>query len=489
MTFFGWKQRCRQVEAENARLREQNAQLTARLVALEAKNLQLVQALAAAAKNSRNSSKPPSSDIVKPPPQKLPRGQRRKIGGQPGHPKHEHPAFSPAQIDHHRRYELARCPVDASHRLVPLPDQQKIIQQVELVENPFGVTEHVAQGYWCEGCQRHHYAAFPPAVLAGGLCGPRLTSLVSYLKGKLHGSYSGIQDFFTDVLGLKVSRGYLAKLMQKAAGAFTAPYAELIALLPKQTHLNIDETGHKENGAAYWTWCFRATAFIVFKIDPSRGSDVLMDILGHNYSGSLGADFWGAYRKYARQCGVLIQFCLAHLIREVKYLCDFPEPSVQRYGRALLAQLKGLFCTLHRRAELSAKAFAVALATAEAKIWEAALEPALHPRRYPNGSVHRLIENLVERFCRHGEGYFRFITSPEIEPTNNSAEQAMRFVVMDRHMTQGTRSQRGRDFCERIWTVIATCALQKRSAYRWMHQAICAYFNGQPIPSLLLDSS
>ena len=113
----------------------------------------------------------------------------------------------------------------------------------------------------------------------------------------------------------------------------------------------------------------------------------------------------------------------------------------------------------------------------------------LHPRRYPHGKVHRLIENLADRFCQPGEGYFRFIASPDIQPTNNCAEQAMRFVVMDRHMTQGTRSQRGRACCERIWTVIATCALQKRSAYHWMHQAIEAYFNGQPIPSLLLDSS
>ena len=489
MTFFGWKKRCRQVEAENARLRERNMELAACLAEVEAKNRQLVQSLAAAAKNSRNSSKPPSSDIVKPPPPPLPRGQRRKIGGQPGHPKHEHTAFSSAQIDHHRRHELARCPVDASHCLVPVADQQKIIQQVELVENPFVVTEHAAQGYWCHGCQRHHYADFPPEVLAGGLCGPRLTSLVSYLKGKLHSSYSGIQDFFADVLGLQVSRGYLAKLMQKAARAFAAPYAELIGLLPKQTHLNIDETGHKEKGASYWTWCFRAKTFIAFKIDPSRGSEVLMDVLGQNYSGSLGSDFWGAYRKYARSCGVLIQFCLAHLIREVKYLCDFPEPSVQRYGQAFLAELKDLFHTLHRRAELSQRAFALALAIAEAKVWDAALEPVLHPRRYPHGKVHRLIDNLADRFCQHGEGYFRFITAPEIQPTNNSAEQAMRFVVMDRHMTQGTRSQRGRAFCERIWTVIATCALQKRSAYHWMHQAIDAYFNGQQIPSLLLDSS
>ncbi len=44
----------------------------------------------------------------------------------------------------------------------------------------------------------------------------------------------------------------------------------------------------------------------------------------------------------------------------------------------------------------------------------------------------------------------------------------------------------GRDFCERLWTVIATCSLQKRSAYHWIHAVIGAHFNGRPVPSLLL---
>jgi transposase len=488
MTLFGWKKRCRQLEAQNAKLQARNTWLEAQMAELAAKNTQLVAALAAARKNSRNSSKPPSSDIVQPPPQPPGKGKRRKIGGQRGHPRHERAAFSADQIDQHIVHRLPRCPVDPSHSLVEVPGQGKTLQQVELVEKPFVVTEHVAKAYWCAQCQQIYYAALPAAVVRGGLCGPRLTSLVSYCKGKLHASYSGLADFFADVLGLQVSRGYLAKLIQKASQAFAPPCAELRDLLPTETRLNIDETGHKDNGQKFWTWCFRAKAYVVFKIDRSRGSDVLLDVLGQNFQGILGADFWGAYRKYARQCGVLIQFCLAHLIREVKFLCEFPEPSVQRYGRALLEELQGLFGALHRRGELSPKAVRAALLIAEAKIWDAALEPLLHPRRY-RGPVHRLIENLAGRFCRHGEGYFRFITSPDLEPTNNSAERAMRFVVMDRHMTQGTRSQRGRDFCERLWTVMATCALQKRSAYHWMHRAIGAYFNGQPIPSLLLDSS
>lgn len=487
MNLFGWKTRSAQLESENAALRARNLGLEARVTELEAKNAQLVQALAAAAKTSRTSSKPPSSDIVKPPPKRN-TGRKRKIGGQPGHPKHQRPAFPPEQIDRRILHPLHRCPVDPAHPLVALPGQEKILQHVELVAKPFLVTEHAAAAGYCAACNQIHYAPLPLAVVQAGLCGPRLTSLVSYFKGKMHASYSGMADFFADVLGLKVSRGYLAKLIQKASRAFAAPVAELLELLPTQPHLNIDETGHKENGHPYWTWCFRAKTFAVFKIDHSRGSDVLADILGHDFHGTLGADFWGAYRKYARQCGVRVQFCLAHLVREVKFLAEFPEPSVQRYGQALLAGLKELFHTLHRRGELSLKDFALALGAAEAKIWKAALDP-VRARGSPQDRVHRLIENMGQRFYLHGEGYFRFVTEPDIPPTNNLAEQAIRFVVMDRHMTQGTRSPRGRDFCERLWTVMATCALQQRSAYHWMHQAIRAHFLGQPVPSLLLDTS
>jgi len=97
----------------------------------------------------------------------------------------------------------------------------------------------------------------------------------------------------------------------------------------------------------------------------------------------------------------------------------------------------------------------------------------------------RPAQNLEIRFRNHGEAYFRFITTPGIEPTNNLAEQAIRFVVIDRYITQGTRSERGRAWCERIWTVLATCASQGRNAFEFICQSIQAHFTGQPLPSLL----
>ena len=97
----------------------------------------------------------------------------------------------------------------------------------------------------------------------------------------------------------------------------------------------------------------------------------------------------------------------------------------------------------------------------------------------------RAAANLAKRLETHGESYFRFLTEPGIEPTNNLAEQAIRFVVIDRLITQGTRSDRGDRWCERIWTAIATCGQQGRSVFAYLEAAVTAWFEGEEAPSLL----
>lgn len=478
------------LEAQNKELRERNACLEQRVLELEAQNAELKKSLAAAGKNSRNSSKPPSSDIVKPPAKfkSRARGKSRGPGAQKGHPKHERPDFAPEQIDHHIAYRLDRCPLDDSHKMASTDQVAKSLQQVELIKKPFVVTEHTAYMSWCEDCGCYHSATLPGEMSAAGLFGPRLTSFVAFLKGKLHSSYSAIECLLEDVLGLSVSRGYLAKLLQKAARAFEAPYDELLEALPGQVRLNIDETGHTENGKRLWTWCFRAPAFVVFKI-ADRSSQILSDLLGSQFKGILGCDCYSAYRKYARKCGVLLQFCMAHLIREVKYLCEYPDKHVRKYGEGLIEALKKLFAILHRKDRMSDNTFQRKLAEAEEQIWEAALAPRAWPNRFGGRHPPRLIENMVMRFIKHGEGYFRFITSPGVEPTNNIAEQAFRFIVIGRLITQGTRSLRGRRASERLWTVLASCSIQNRSAFEWMLQAITAHYKKEPSPSLLSNSA
>ena len=427
-------------------------------------------------KDSSNSHKPPSSDIVKPPAQATP-GPKRQIGGQPGHPKHARAPFAPDKIDDIREYVLERCP-RCDGNLQAARGQVRVMQQVELVEQPIRITEHRAYTSWCPHCRKFHAAALPVEVAKCGLVGPRLTALVGYLKGGCHASYSAIQALLGDVMQLSLSSGQLAKLVGKTSAALAGSYLELRYLLPAQERLNVDETGHKDRGDGYWTWCFRAPRFTLFRIDPSRGSKVLSAVLGKTFAGVLGADYFSAYRKYMGDGNVLVQFCLAHLIRDVKFLTTL-DAATKRYGQRLLHRLRRLFHVIHRRQQMTHSRFQHALESARDRL----LATAILPPKTPNAC------NLARRFQKHANAYFRFITTPAVEPTNNLAEQALRFVVIDRRITQGTRGAAGRTWSERIWTVIATCAQHRHSAFHFLHQSLLAHLAGQTTPSLLFNSS
>jgi len=144
-------------------------------------------------------------------------------------------------------------------RVVHVPaGPPRFVQQVDIRPAPVVVQEHRGAAVWCPRCCKAHQPPFPAAVEAGGLVGPRLTTLIAYLKGVCHASFSTVRKFLKEVIGLSISRGQLAKVVAKASEALAGPYAELLAELPGQGVLNVDETGHKDKGRAMWTWCFRA---------------------------------------------------------------------------------------------------------------------------------------------------------------------------------------------------------------------------------------
>lgn len=457
--------------------------LEKRIAALEAtiaqkdKRIEELEALVAKLKkNSSTSSKPPSSDIVNPSPKRNKgRRGRRKKGGQPGHPKHERIPFAPEEVTQFHDHELDGCP-DCGGPLERTEDDPRIIQQVEAEEKPLRVDEHRGFVYWCSKCQRKHTAALPGEIERGGLVGPRLTAVVAYLKGGCHASFSTIRKYLRDVLGVTISRGQLRKLVEKVSRALEQAYNEILEQLPSQGTLNVDETGHKENGEKYWTWCFRAEAFTFLKISGSRGSDVLFEVIGREFDGVLGCDYFSAYRKYMKDADVLVQFCLAHLIRDVRYLTTLRSPATVAYGERLLRGLRGLFRIFHKYEAEPPEALRKRLERQSSAIVALAVDDVPGTRE---------AQNMAKRFCKHGDAYFEFITTPGIAPTNNLAEQAIRFVVIDRLVTQGTRSERGRMWCERIWTVMATCAQQGRSAFDFILEAVESDFANRPSPSLL----
>jgi transposase len=435
---------------------------------------QLKNDLAMAKNNSSNSSKSPSSDIVKPPKNSQNPDSPRKIGGQPGHPKHERELYPPEMVVP-VEYTLDECP-HCHGSLYHNEGLEKIVQQIDIQQAPLLITEHRQHHYSCPHCNRVVRKEIPPEITKFGLLGPELHTLIAFMKGVCHASFSTTRLFLRDVVGVTVARSTINDAVQRVSESLETTYQELLENLPKQFVLNIDETGHKQKSKKMITWCFRAKMYALYRIQPSRSSDVLVDTLGKEFVGIIGADYWSAYQKYASiNQNVTLQFCLAHFIRDIKYLISLPSLEEKSYGQALLEEFRKLFHIIHQRDLMSKEELRKQLEAQKKKILEMA-------KFAPN---QRCSQNIAKRLAVNGDGFFTFISHPEIDPTNNSAEQAIRFVVIDRLITQGSRSEGGDRWLERIWTVIASCHQQSKGVYQFLKDTITSWSHGENGPSLI----
>jgi transposase len=449
--------------------------LLAKVTQLEKRVQQLQEKLAGRDKDSTNSSKPPSSDIVKP--AKKPASGPRRRGAPVGHAPQQRPPFQAEEIDVVQAHAYESCP-QCGGPVELLPTPAEVVQQVELVVKPTLVTEHQSRTCRCPVCQQDFTRPIPPPIAAAGLFGPRLTAWTAYLKGACHASYGTIQNLLRETCGLRIAKGTLVKLCQKVSRSLAPSYDDLLRQIPLQSSLHIDETSHRENGQGQWTWVFRAPQFTLFQIAEKRSGDILDRVLGKEFSGTLLSDYYTVYRSYlATHPRADAQFCLAHLVRDVKFLETLPAEEDRRFGAALLAELKGLFRLWHASTEFPDQAmFRAALIAQGQALERVASEQA------PNTSASWA---LARRFRDHANQYLRFTRQPGLEPTNNAAEQAIRYVVIDRRVTQGTRSERGRNWCQRIWTTIATCRQQGHDLLSFLERSYLALLTDTPPPLLL----
>jgi len=228
-------------------LTEDNKQLREYIIILEER-------IARLEKNSSNSSKPPSSDIINP---KLPakNGRKCKRGGQKGHKKHTRQLFGKESIDKTIVHELSKDEIKHK-KLIALDQTELAMQQIGLPEKLYTVIEHRVRLY-----QRPDgiiiRAGLPKHIRQSGFFTSRMTAFVGYLKARGHMSYSTVQAFFDDVMNLDISSGYLVKsCTQKLSPALIPSYEEALQYIRNAPIVGSDETGHKNPAyKSIWTWC------------------------------------------------------------------------------------------------------------------------------------------------------------------------------------------------------------------------------------------
>ncbi len=453
--------------AENARLWETNAQLQARVQALEARLGQ----------NSTNSSRPPSAD----PPQTPPRSPRppagRRPGGQPGHPAQQRALLPPEQVDHTADHWPARCQY-CQTPLAPTPDQEVgdpvRHQVIDLPPVRAEVTDYYLHRLCCPHCQGVTRASLPPEAPPGAF-GPRLQAVIALLSSRYRLSRREVADLCGDVLGARLSVGSVAEVCQATAQALAAPVADLQAAVQQAEHVNADETRWRVADQRCWLWVVVSATATIFTVATSRGSQVIKGLLGETFGGVVGSDRWSAYTWVdpTRR-----QVCWAHLKRDFQALVDWGG-AARPIGVAAVALLERLFDAWHQARD-------------DPAAW-ARLPVTIAPLQ---AEFRTLLEDGAAGACPKAGGLCRalltlwpalwtFVTVPGVEPTNNAAERAIRPAVLWRRGSFGSQSEAGAEFVARILSVAATCRQQNRSLLDYLTAVCTAAQRGHPIPSLL----
>ncbi len=425
----------------------------------------------------QNSSVPPSTqhphakDKPKPKP-KSDSKTRNKQGGQPGHPRTTRPLVPTNDCDDVQTLypnQCRRChaklsgndPDPLRHQVIELPQIKPI------------VTEYQQHRLTCQCCGTQTCAPLPEGVPTGQ-CGPRLAAFTGLLMGHFRQSKRRATSFLGDLLNIPCSPAWTVKIQNRVSDALAQPYEELRGELEKQKQLFVDESPTKQNKSKAWLWVAVAPAFAVFGIFLTRKRSALKALVG-NYAGVIiNCDRAKMYFD-----GKQLQWCWAHLKRDIQKLIDSQDNQVKRLGHDLMRELRLLFEQWHiyKTGQITWKTFQKRIRPIRKEFERLLL-------RGRNSGNKRLI-GMCKELYKHRSWLWTFTEIAGLEPTNNTAERALRPAVIYRKLSFGTQSASGSRFIERLLTVSETCRLQNRSPFEYLVAAMTSHFAHQPPPSLL----
>ncbi len=449
--------------AQVAALSQEIARLKERLAKLEER----------AGKSSRNSSLPPSSDLPSAPARRKRKPSGRRQGGQPGHAGQGRALLPPAQVDEVvevRPLACAACgalllggdPAPARHQVTELPPVRPTVQ------------EYRRHTLTCLACGAATTAPWPEEMPAGHF-GPRVAATVAVLTGRLGLSQRETQEALDTLCGLAVGLGSISALQGAVSAALAAPAAAAQAYVQEQPVANADETSWREQAKRCWLWVATTALVTVFLLRKSRSSTVAKELLGPDFTGIVGSDRYSGYAYLdVRQRAV----CWAHLTRDFQSLVDRGGESAA-LGVKLLAVKDRVFARWHqvRDGTLRRADFAREIAPLQTELHDLlAAGTALATRK-----TSALCKNLLKL----QPALWTFVSVPGVEPTNNSAERALRRPVLWRRRSFGTQSAAGSLFVERVLTAVTTLRQQGRDVLDYLTLACEAATLGAPTPSLL----
>lgn len=335
----------RELEGLNAGLASRNAELESSHIALSSRNAELESRLAEleeklsayeVVKDSSNSSKPPSQDLVKRT-QSRRKASGKKSGGQPGHQGHS--------------LEFASHP-DEVHPLVPAycnrcgndlsPMDARLLSRRQVVDLPPIVPRYIE--YQCYGieCSCGHFQReeYPAGVNSPIQYSERVGALVSYLSVYQYLPYRRLKAAMSDLFGLKFSEGSIFNLLEKIKTNALPVYQSIRAVLAQAQVVGSDETSASVGGKKQWIWTWQNNQNTFLAIDPSRGKAAVEAQFPDGFPHSiLQSDRWPAQLNTP---AAGYQLCLAHLERNLLYLEALEKQAWTTQFQALIKAARKL---------------------------------------------------------------------------------------------------------------------------------------------------
>ncbi len=455
------------------RLEKENAKLKRRIQELE----RLV------GMNSKNSSKPPSSDFghnCPPASVNKKKGRAQRQGAQKGHEPRQRELLPPEKVTQRFRLTPTVCTC-GSRNLKPSNDAPMRHQIIDIPPIEPNVTEYIQEVWQCQDCGELVYQPLPDDIKRTYF-GPGVLALVGILTGVLNTSKRKALGMINEVFSVPMSLGGLSNCEAQLTNALEQPYEETLAYIRGQDVTHGDETGWpRGNDKRGWLWVLCCATAAVFMVHARRSQDAAKALLGP-FVGTLVSDRWNVYKTYLG----LRQICWAHLKRDFKAiseaggslgnlgteLCDLTKMILNLRIRVRDGTLQ--WTTFQRRMQPLTK-------RVETLLEEGATGEGALP-----GKCRDILKHLPVRGTQTGrEHLWTFVNNPKVDPTNNLAERAVRQGVLWRKGSFGTQSRRGARYVERILTTCATCRLQGHSVIEYLRQACRCHREGIPVPSLI----
>lgn len=421
-------------------------------------------------RNSKNSSKPPSTDQKGNTPEtdkKPPRNSR--IGK-------SRPFFPPDTIDKHVQCKQENCPHCGSSKIQLNGHAPEILQQAELPEIRATITEFQLQKYRCNECGKNSTASLPPGIPDSAF-GPKLMGLLATLTGVLHVAKREAIQLIKDLYDIDMGIGSVPNVEERVAMALDPVYDRIHKfVLQHKFCTHFDETGWRDRGKRHFVWLATCQQAAVYRIDRNRSAAAFKRLIRQEtWTAPAVTDRYAVYNSFRDH-----QFCLAHLIREFKGYGEREGPD-KAIGLAIENELR-LSCKIHREYR-EGKILLVQrnrrLGTRKRRV-EYWLEDGL-----ANGSdaLAKICGTLLEKF----EKMWTFTRIIGMEPTNNMAERDLRKLVIWRRKSYGTRSDRGKKFVERVTTVAQTVRKQGKNILHFIQEAIGCFYS-QILPPLISEA-